>query len=140
MLQARQHATRFFRSFLPLRARGTTKSTDMARALSKLAMPSRPQYWQRYWSRSRMRTPSSIVTGWDTRDRVMRSNGTEHLHIGRSHDGRGLPKVACFRADDTAAKRRCQAPEMYGTRPVGAGFSPALAVLSSVRPRSTYNA
>src|ERR1700722_5343918 len=42
----------------------------------------------------------------------MRSNGTEHLHIGRSHDGRGLPKVTCFRADDTAAKRWCQAPAM----------------------------
>jgi len=34
-------------SFFPLRARGTTKSTDMTRAFSKLALPSRPQYWQR---------------------------------------------------------------------------------------------
>src|SRR5271163_2458471 len=137
MLQARQHATRFFGSFLPLRAHGTTKSTDMARALSKLAMPSRPQYWQRYWSRSRMRTPSSIVTGWDTNDRVMRSNGTEHLHIGRSHGGRGLPKVTCFRADDTAAKRWCQAPEMYGTRNVGAGPQSGVSC-SQLSPTSLY--
>src|SRR5580704_17591024 len=111
MLQARQQATRFRGSFLPLRARGTTKSTDMARALSKLAMPSRPQYWQRYWSRSRMRTPSSIVTGWDTKDRVMRSNGTLHLRLGKPRGGRGLPTVTSDRAEDTAAKRWCQAPD-----------------------------
>src|SRR6266403_2089023 len=46
MLQGRQHATRLPGSFLPLRARGTTKSTDMTSAFSKLAFPSNPQYWQ----------------------------------------------------------------------------------------------
>src|SRR6202050_5986476 len=39
-----------------------------------------------------MRTPSSTVTGWDTNDRVMRSNGIEHLQVG-SRDGRGLSTV-----------------------------------------------
>lgn len=36
------------RIFLPLRARGITKSTDMIKPFSKLAFPSSPQYWQRY--------------------------------------------------------------------------------------------
>src|SRR5271155_1811113 len=118
MLHARQQATRLRGSFLPLRARGTTKSTDMASALSKLIMPSSPQYWQRYRSRSRMRTPSSTVTGWDTNDRVMRSNGIEHLQVGVSRWARTLDSdLLC--ADDTAAKRRCQAYLTRGYVPGG---------------------
>src|SRR5438128_4978326 len=46
VLHGVQQATRFSGVFFPLRARGITKSTRMARALSKLALPSKPQYWQ----------------------------------------------------------------------------------------------
>jgi hypothetical protein len=46
MLQGRQQATRLAAFFLPLWARGTTKSTDMTSAFSKLAFPSNPQYLQ----------------------------------------------------------------------------------------------
>src|ERR1700732_1745652 len=47
VLQGPQQATKFLGSFLPFFARGTTKSTRMIRAFSKLALPSSPQYWQR---------------------------------------------------------------------------------------------
>src|SRR5208282_1085343 len=46
MLHGRQHATRFPASFFPFRARGTTKSTDITSAFSKLVFPSNPQYLQ----------------------------------------------------------------------------------------------
>src|ERR1700683_4902831 len=68
-----------------------------------------------------MRTPSSTVTGWDTNDRVMRSNGIEHLQVG-SRDGRGLSTVTYFCADDTAAKRRGQALLTLGYVPFLADF------------------
>src|SRR5215467_1305148 len=42
-LQGLQHATRFSGVFLPLCARGTTKSTVIISAFSKLSRPSNPQ-------------------------------------------------------------------------------------------------
>src|SRR5579863_9074078 len=79
MLHERQQATRLCGSFLPLRARGTTKSTDMASAFSKLARPSSPQYWQRYSSRSRICRPSFLVTGLSRNLKFTRSNDIGHL-------------------------------------------------------------
>src|SRR5437016_5311434 len=79
-LQGRQAATKFRWSFLPFRARGMTKSTDMIREFSKLAMPSSPQYWQRKRSRLRMFMPSSEVNGFSRRIRCTRSF-IKHLHF-----------------------------------------------------------
>src|SRR5579864_8599163 len=47
VLHGPQQATRFVGFFLPFFARGTTKSTRITRAFSKLALPSSPQYTQR---------------------------------------------------------------------------------------------
>src|ERR1700730_3575085 len=45
-LHGLQQATRLSGFFLPFFARGTTKSTRIIKAFSKLALPSSPQYWQ----------------------------------------------------------------------------------------------
>src|SRR5713226_4656797 len=62
-LQGRQAATRLCGSFLPRSARGMTKSTVIIRPFSKLAAPSKPQYWHLKWSRVRIFIPSSRVRG-----------------------------------------------------------------------------
>src|SRR5712664_1203325 len=89
VLQGMQQATRLLGSLFPFRARGTTKSTRMTRAFSKLALPSSPQYWQRRSSRSRIFKPSFRLSGEATRDNVIRLNGMEYLQSGNLQEWAG---------------------------------------------------
>src|SRR5262249_51174114 len=79
VLQGRQAHTRLSGFFAPFRIRGCTKSTVMMRKFSKLDAPSRPQYRHRYWSRCRMRFPSSDVRG------LTRRASPRELAIGMKH-------------------------------------------------------